>query len=251
MADQSSLLRAAEILARSSNVLLFTGAGISVESGIPPFRGQGGLWETHNPEFIEINNFLRRPDECWAKIREVFYDYWGQAEPNPAHFALAELQKAGRAGLLVTQNIDCLHQRAGSTDIAEFHGTLEYLVCLECGDRFRAEPALTSQKRPSCPHCRSLLKPDFVFFGEGIPEQASNDSFDAAHHADAVLVVGTSGEVMPACLIPREAKAHGAKIIEVNLDPSSFSRDGVSDIVLTGKAGTVLPELVNLILKKP
>lgn len=248
MDNQGALVRAASILSEARSVLLFTGAGISVESGIPPFRGQGGLWEVYDPAFIEIGHFLRHPETSWAKIREIFYDHWGNAAPNPAHYALADLQKAGRAGLLVTQNIDCLHQRAGSPNVAEFHGTLEYLVCLECGDRFKAAPELTSQKLPSCPHCGGLLKPDVVFFGENIPEQASDDSFDAAAHADAVLVVGTSGEVMPACLVPRRAKERGAKVVEVNPDPSAFSRGGVTDVLLKGKAGTVVPELVKMIL---
>ncbi len=246
--EQKLYLQAAEILKKSDNILLFTGAGISVESGIPPFRGPGGLWEAYNPSFIEIDHFLRYPVQSWAKIREIFYDNWGQAQPNAGHYALAELQKSGKAPLLVTQNIDCLHQRAGSTGVTEFHGTLEYLVCMRCKNRLKAVPEFTSQKLPSCPKCRGLLKPDVVFFGEGIPEKASDDSFEATEHCQAIIVVGTSGEVQPACLIPHYAKRRGAKVIEVNLTPSTFT-DSITDVYLEGKAGEILPELVHLALQ--
>lgn len=239
--------KAAAILRDADRIMVFTGAGISVESGIPPFRGNGGLWEKVDPSFIEINHFLSHPEESWAKIRELFYDHWGQAAPNPAHYALAKLQNAGKVSLLVTQNIDCLHQRAGSENVVEFHGTLAYLVCLDCGMRLKAEKDLTDQ--PFCPACGGLLKPDVVFFGEGLPEDATALAFEEVKHTDAVIVVGTSGEVMPACLIPRYAKQNGAKIIEVNLDPSAFTREGISDLFLQGRAGVILPELVRNVLE--
>lgn len=249
MVLDANIAQAAEILKNSHEILLFTGAGISVESGIPPFRGTGGLWEKHDPSFVEIDHFLQYPRESWAKLKEIFYDHWGQAQPNPAHYALAKLQNAGRAKLTVTQNIDCLHQRAGAAAVAEYHGTLEYLVCMECSARMKAENELIGQRPfPLCPQCGGLLKPDVVFFGEGIPEDAASAAYDAAMSCDAVIVVGTSGEVMPACHIPVQAKRHGAKVIEVNLDPSSFSRNGVSDVILCGKAGRILPELVEMIL---
>lgn len=249
MISDANIVQAVEILRNSAEILLFTGAGISVESGIPPFRGTGGLWEKHDPSFVEIDHFLRYPRESWAKLKEIFYDHWGQACPNPAHYALADLQNSGRAKLTVTQNIDCLHQRAGAPAVAEFHGTLEYLVCMECASRLKAEKELIAQQPfPLCPSCGGLLKPDVVFFGEGIPEDAADAAYEAAENCDAVIVVGTSGEVMPACHIPVLAKRRGAKVIEVNLDPSSFSRNGVSDVVLTGKAGVILPQLVEMIL---
>lgn len=249
MNDVSLLRQASAVLKKARSILIFTGAGISVESGIPPFRGSGGLWSMVDPAFIEIDNFLRAPEPCWAKIREIFYDNWGEAQPNPAHYALAELQKqTHRVGLLVTQNIDGLHQRAGSENVVEFHGTLARLVCLECGEKFPAEKKYTDKKRPACPKCGGLLKPDIVFFGEVIPEAASDAAFAAAKTADAVIVVGTSGEVMPACMVPREAKRRGASVIEVSPDPTAFSRSGVTDIFLQGKAGSLLPELVRDVL---
>ncbi len=234
---------AAEILKKSRSTLIFTGAGISVESGIPPFRGNGGLWESVDPSFVEIDHFLRHPVESWGLLRKIFYDNWGAARPNPAHLALAELQNAGLAGTLVTQNIDCLHQRAGSADVVEFHGTLERLVCLNCGETFPADRELIAMECPVCPQCGRLLKPDVVFFGEGIPEEAGACAFSAAKRADVCVVVGTTGEVMPACMVPHYAHRAGAKIIEINIAPSAFTHD-ITDIFLQGKAGEILPQLV-------
>ena len=115
---------AADIIAEKKNMLIFTGAGVSVESGIPPFRGAGGLWNQVNPDFFEIDHFMRHPVESWNRIRSIFYDLWGKCAPNAAHLAFAELEKTGVAFSLVTQNIDNLHQAAGSKNVIEFHGTL-------------------------------------------------------------------------------------------------------------------------------
>lgn len=245
-----NIRKAASVIRSGSPALVFTGAGISVESGIPPFRGQGGLWDQVDPGFIEINRFLRSPDRSWPLIKQIFYDSWGAANPNPAHLAVAEMERMGLVKLLVTQNIDCLHQRAGSKDVVEFHGTLERLVCRKCTFRGAASPELLAPEVPHCPVCSGLLKPDFVFFGEAIPETASERSFSAANEADTVIVIGTSGEVMPACLIVREAKRAGAKIIEVNIDDSSsYCRDGVTDILLAGQAGNVMTMLLEELKK--
>ena len=240
----TSLQKAAEAIRTPGGLLIFTGAGISVESGIPSFRGQGGLWEQYDPAFIEIENFYARPEYCWAQIKKIFYDHWGAASPNPAHYAVAAMQKHGWVDTIVTQNIDALHQRAGARDVVEFHGTLDRLVCTKC--RFHAvpSPGLLSPPVPVCPDCGAMLKPDFVFFGEGIPEKASDRAFDSAMKASAILVVGTSGEVMPACQLPYVVKRHGGTVIEVNPDESSFTRGGITDIFLRGKAGEVLPKLL-------
>jgi NAD-dependent SIR2 family protein deacetylase len=133
MSDEKTIAEAVEILAAAKKAILFTGAGISVESGIPPFRGAAGLWSQVNPDFIEIENFTRNPSLCWPLIKKLFYDKWGEAKPNAAHYAAAALQKGGRLDEIITQNIDCLHQRAGARDVLEFHGTLESLVCMGCG----------------------------------------------------------------------------------------------------------------------
>lgn len=242
---------AAQWIAESGSVLVFTGAGISVESGIPPFRGGNGLWTKYDPEFISIDYFYAHPEDSWRKIKEVFYDKWGAASPNPAHLALAEMQKAGCAGTLVTQNIDCLHQRAGSRDVVEFHGTLDRLVCTEC--TFSSRPSrelLEGHCPPLCPLCGKLLKPDFVFFGESIPPEASSRAFLAAERASLVLVIGTSGVVMPACMIPREARRHGAAIVEINTSPSAFTEESVTDLFLCGTASGILSRLLRLLRER-
>ncbi len=240
----TSLADAAKAIAKDSAVLVFTGAGVSVESGIPSFRGDGGLWEKYDPSFIEIDHFYRNPEFCWAQIREIFYQHWGKAKPNAGHYAVAAMQKHGWVHTIVTQNIDALHQRAGAADVIEFHGTLDQLVCTECG--FRAYPTekLLSPRVPFCPDCGALLKPDFVFFGEGIPEPAQSGAFEAVKHVSAVITAGTSGEVMPACYIPCEAKKHGAVIIEVNPCETAFTRNHTTDIFLQGKSGVILPRLL-------
>ena len=234
---------AAALLRPGRRCVAFTGAGVSVESGIPPFRGPGGLWSQHDPSFIEIDHFLARPKESWGLIKEIFYDFIGAAKPNPAHHALAALERAGLLEAVITQNIDNLHQAAGSQVVHEFHGATRELVCLGCAGRLPAFEMDWRELPPLCPRCGGLLKPDFVFFGEAIPERAGTLSFAAAEAADVMLVVGTSGEVMPACSLPRVAKERGAKIIEVNLGPSAYTAR-VSDIFLDGPAGEILPSLV-------
>ena len=224
--------------------MAFTGAGISVESGIPPFRGADGLWSKVDPSFIEIDTFMRSPENSWAKIRELFYDHWGQAKPNSAHYRIAEMVRRGMIRGIVTQNIDCLHQRAGAPveKVHEFHGTLDALVCMRCSAVYGPDRSLIEQSRPSCPKCGGLLKPDFVFFSEGIPEAAFKNSFRLAETCAWCLVIGTSGEVMPACEVPRTAKQHGAKIIEINPEPTAFTRT-VTDVFLQGTAGAMMDAL--------
>lgn len=248
-AEIDAIAKAADLIAVRKRVLAFTGAGASVESGIPPFRGPGGLWESVNPDFIEIDRFHRAPKECWQKIKRIFYDFWGKADPNPGHFAIADLQKAGVVFSIVTQNIDGLHQRAGAKNVVEFHGTMDRLECGRCAFSAPASRELLEPDLPTCPECGSVLKPAFVFYGEAIPENALTQAFADAQSAECVLVVGTTGEVMPACRIPVEAKRRGAVVVEVNPDVSAFSH-GVADCSIRGKAGEVLPVLRDEIMKR-
>ncbi len=237
-----SIERAASLIRRSSYLVAFTGAGISVESGIPAFRGDEGLWNRYDPRTLEIGYFLAHPLESWKVIREIFYDHFGRAEPNDAHRALAVLEREGRLRALITQNIDNLHQKAGSRDVIEFHGNSQKLLCLDCGERRAAVEKDLEVLPPHC-GCGGLLKPDFVFFGEGIPEQASSRAFAEAKRADVFLLIGTTGEVMPANMLPHDAKRHGASIIEVNTEPSLYT-DRVTDIFLQGKATEVMNALI-------
>ncbi len=235
--------RAAEIIASGRLVVALTGAGISVESGIPAFRGSQGLWEKYDPmEYAHISSFLRNPEKVWGMLVEL-YEIVKNAKPNPAHYALAELEKLGRCHAVITQNVDALHQKAGSERVIEFHGTGETLTCLSCGKRFRVEEIDLGRIPPRC-ECGGVLKPDIVFFGESIPPDALEESFDLARRCDVVLVVGTSAQVYPAAQIPQTAKAHGAKVIEVNLEPTPLT-SSITDIFCQGSASKVLPAIVD------
>lgn len=244
----TSIQDAAELIKNSRYCFAFTGAGISVESGIPPFRGVEGLWSKYNPEVLDISYFRRNPEKSWDVIMEIFYDFFGKAIPNKAHVGLAELEKKGYIKAIVTQNIDNLHQEAGSKLVWEYHGNYKYLVCPTCGRKINASADVLRDIPPRCKNDQSVLKPDFVFFGEGIPEKANKEAFDAATKADVIMIVGSTGEVMPANMIPRLAKQGGASVIEVNTSHSSFTSD-VTDIFLKGKAGEIIPDLVDIILQ--
>jgi NAD-dependent deacetylase len=234
---------AARHLSKSKKATVFTGAGISVESGIPPFRGQGGLWNKYDPEILELEYFLKHPEESWKVIREIFYDFFGKSTPNEAHFCIARLEKMGHVQAVITQNIDNLHQEAGSTKVYEFHGNSSYLICIKCQKRFHKNEINIKQDIPSCILCGGLLKPDFIFFGEAIPEYAAQKSYALAENSDIFLIIGSTGEVMPACHIPYQAKSRGSMIIEINPEESNFSRS-ITDIHIQMKAGRAMSLLV-------
>lgn len=237
---------AAEIIAKSNHLVAFTGAGISVESGIPPFRGSEGLWSKYDPIVLELGYFHQNPRESWEVIKEIFYDFFGKAKPNRAHLALAKLEAMGLLKCVITQNIDNLHQAAGNTVVHEFHGNSQKLICTSCARHYEVVELIFDVLPPLCLDCNSLIKPDFIFFGEGIPPAAHNASVKAAREADVLLVIGSTGEVMPANQIPSLAKQTGAKIIEVNPESSRYT-DFVTDIHLKGKAGDVMRELLEQI----
>jgi NAD-dependent deacetylase len=233
---------AAETINKSRHTTVFTGSGISVESGIPPFRGQNGIWNKYDPSLADIGYFRSHPDKSWAMLKEVFFDHFGSAAPNEAHKRIAELEKKGYVKAVITQNVDNLHQEAGSKIVHEFHGTSRTISCLICRSSYEMKQVSLETLPPRCPSCMGLLKPDFIFFGEGIPKKASMPSFYEAQVADVFLVIGTTGEVMPACQVPILAKENGAKIIEINIEPSNFTYS-ITDIFLQGKATEMMSEL--------
>ncbi len=216
--------------------MAFTGAGISVESGIPPFRGEGGIWNRYDPQLLDITYFLQEPSQSWEAIREIFYDFFTLAKPNNAHKVLAWLEQEGILKAVVTQNIDNLHFDAGSKEVYEFHGNSQNLRCLQCNNTYHVKDVDLKEIPPKCENCGGLLKPDFIFFGEGIPSLAYQQSFEAAHKADVVIVIGSTGEVMPACNVPYEAKRNGATIIEINPGDSNFTHQ-ITDLHLKMNAG--------------
>jgi NAD-dependent deacetylase len=239
--------KAAELIKNSKYTTAFTGAGISVESGIPPFRGPQGLWSKYNPIVLDIDYFKSNPLESWKVIKEIFYDFFGKAKPNAGHIALARLEKAGYIKNIITQNIDNLHQEAGSQTVYEFHGNSHTLVCTGCGKHYSINQIDLNDLPVLCSGCGGLVKPDFIFFGEGIPPSAYQASIEAANSADVFLVIGTTGEIMPASQIPYLAKQNGAKIIEINTEPSNYTGT-ITDVFLKGKAGNLIPQLAGTIL---
>ncbi len=239
---ESRISEAASLLKQSKYTTAFTGAGISVESGIPPFRGATGLWSKYDPIVLDIDYFHAHPLESWKVIKEIFYDFFGKAKPNKAHEVLAMMEQRGVLKNIITQNIDNLHQEAGSREVYEFHGNSRELVCTQCGKRFTMENINFEKLPVTCDVCGGLVKPDFIFFGEGIPPEAYEKSLAAAHNADVFLVIGTTGEIMPASQIPIMAKNKGAKIIEINVEPSNYTYH-ITDLFLKGKASEIMERL--------
>lgn len=236
-------LQAARLIKNAKRAVAFTGAGISVESGIPPFRGENGLWSKYDPTFLDISYFRSHPEESWKLIKEIFYDFFGKAQPNAAHRVLAKMENEGLIKAVITQNIDHLHQIAGSKNVYEFHGTSRNLICEQCHYRIPVSEVRLDELPPLCPKCRGVLRPDFVFFGEPIPEPANTLSFREAELADVFLVIGTTGEIMPASLIPGVAKQKGAKIIEINPEISQYSLE-ITDIHIREKATIAMEKLL-------
>lgn len=244
--------RAAMDLINSNYAVAFTGAGISTESGIPDYRGPNGVWRK-NPEaekraYEIYGKFLRNPKEYWEEVQKsTIYPVLDKALPNPAHKALAELESLGILVCIITQNIDGLHQKAGSRNVLEFHGSVSKLRCIRCNSRFDKKDFISlieSGEVPRCRKCDSALKLDVVHFNEPIPMDVYVKSFEEAMKCDLMLVCGTSAVVYPAAELPRVAKRNGAKVIEINLYETSLTLEGISDYIIKGKAGEILPRIV-------
>ncbi len=236
---------AAKILAKSRHAIVFTGAGVSAESGIPTFRGEDGLWRKYDPEEVaSISGFRRNPKAFWEFARELLVKV--EAEPNPAHYAIAELERLGIVRAVITQNVDMLHQRAGSRRVLELHGSMEKLECLDCGEEHSWDDVLPILKKGDVPRCKSCgsyyVKPRVVLFGEPLPRNVLLEAMEESKHCDAFMVVGSSLVVYPAAELPYMAKSSGAKMIIVNTEPTHA--DSMFDVVIHGKAGEVLPKIV-------
>jgi len=244
---EDTILLAAEAIKKSTNLISLTGAGISVESGIPDFRSAGGLWEKYDPAiYASIDTFNNHPEKAWDMIFEMV-EVTTSAEANPAHKALAELEALGYLKAVITQNIDNLHQEGGSREVIEYHGNASRLVCRKCGSHYSAEEYdISTRQIPKCSRCSQILKPEVVFFGEMIPNEALVQSHNLAQFADAVIVVGTSALVYPAASIPYEAKERGATIIECNVEKTGLTRQ-ITDIFIEGPAGQTLPRIVKAV----
>ena len=236
---------AAERLASAHRPVALTGAGISVESGIPDFRSPGGLWSVFDPmEYATLSCFLKHPGKAWRLYRALARTLEGK-EPNPAHVALARLERAGRLRGVVTQNIDGLHQAAGSHHVLEIHGDGRDLQCLGCG---RVVPFEADQIRdgpiPLCSVCALPLKPNVVLFEEAVRHLVEIEGL--LETCDVLLVVGTSAEVAPASFLPEEVVSRGGAILEFNVEPTRLSRRlGEGGVRIVGRAGVTLPEVAS------
>ena len=248
--DQTAFQQAVELLQRAQRVVVLTGAGISTPSGIPDFRSAGsGLWNFTNPmEVASLWGFRARPERFYEWIRPLTKTVL-QAKPNPAHLALAELNRLGKLRALITQNIDALHQKAGVADVIELHGHLRTVSCLACGHREASGPYLDAfverGEMPHCPVCGAVMKPDVILFGEPLPETEILRAQEEALQCDLMLVAGSSLEVMPAADLPALAVRSGSKLIMVNLGMTPY--DHLADALLRGDVADVLPRLVKAI----
>ncbi len=240
--------KAASLILSAKRTVAFTGAGISVESGIPPFRGENGLWNKYDPQTFDINYFYNNTKRSWEVIREIFYDLFGRVKPNTAHYALSEMEANGLLSAVITQNIDNLHFDAGNQTVHEFHGSLKKVICTKCRKKYTISQIDLNILPPSCKKCNGILKPDVIFFGEAIPEPAHTNSLLETKKADCFILIGTTGTVAPANLLPSAAKANGAKIIEINPVPSEYTT-GVTDLFLENKATIAMEHLMEEIDK--
>lgn len=238
-----------KLLRKSRHAIAFTGAGVSAESGIPTFRGgKGAIWRKYRIEDLATPEaFISDPARVWRwyvwRMKLVM-----NAKPNPAHETLALLEKEGMIEAIITQNVDGLHQRAGSKRVIELHGSIWRVRCVNigCGNRFRISGP-PKEIPPKCPKCGSFLRPDVVWFGEPLPQDAWSEAVDLANKSDLAIVIGTSGVVYPAAYIPLIVKERGGTLVEININKSAITP--YADIFIEGKAGEIMAELKGRCLK--
>jgi NAD-dependent deacetylase len=249
-----ALERAAHLLVASSYAIAMTGAGVSVESGIPPFRGPGGLWTKHGePPMDGYQRFLADPKGYWQErltAPSEIVRALARAQPNTGHYAMVELERVGILRYLITQNIDNLHRAAGHQRVAEIHGNAQLLRCIGCGHRYAPEDIAITQESlpPRCPTCYAVIKADTVHFGEPIPPDVLEVCFRETRQADCMLVAGTSAQVYPAASFPQVLKERGGALIEINLYETPLTP--LADCSLQGRFGEMLPALLTLVRDK-
>lgn len=246
-AVQEHVQFAAELLHTARHAVVLTGAGLSTPSGIPDFRSEGtGLWSRDEPlEVASLSTFRTDPGRFYGWFRPLAAQIF-DAQPNAAHRALAELEQSGRLHLIATQNIDMLHQKAGSAHVIELHGTLATLTCTQCFRQAEArtylKPFVEQGRMPACPHCGAVLKPDVILFGEQLPQKAWYDAQRASRLCDLMIVAGSSLEVMPVAGLPMQAVDRGAHLLIVNNAPTYL--DVRADAVLHGDVVDIIPAIV-------
>ncbi len=230
-----------EILQMSRYTVALTGAGISVESGIPDFRGPKGIWKKLSPSEFVRENFVNNPEKFW-NLTLPFFEEVKKAKPNTAHLALARLEKMGYIKSIITQNIDNLHQEAGSKNVIEFHGNMKRFFCPKCGYKTTIDNPRKLKKIPKCPLCGNYLLPDIVFFGDEIDPNIIEKTTTELTMADVLVIIGTSAAVQPAAEIPYKFKEKGGTIIEINIKPTYLTKE-VTDVFVPCDASTALEKL--------
>jgi NAD-dependent deacetylase len=231
---------------KSRYVVAFTGAGISAEAGIPTYRGEGGLWDKYDPSlYANVDYFLQDPSYYWNFFREVRYPLLKKAGPSRGHLALAEMEAVGNLKTVITQNIDGLHQLAGSSSVVELHGSTRVIFCMNCSQKYTMEKAfslLMEEFPPRCPKCQGRLRPAVVFFGESLNPHVLRSAYEEAEKCDMMLVSGSSLVVYPAAEIPLVAKRNGATLVIINKEKTGLDHE--ADLLIQGKAGDVLPQII-------
>ena len=259
MVVEDLIERAAGDLISSRYAVALTGAGISTESGIPDFRGPKGIWTTDKEAeakaYERYELFLRDPRAYWEEVLGArgryggFYDRFREAKPNSGHYTLAELEELGLIMCVITQNIDGLHGKAGTNNLIEYHGSANKLRCLSCGLRFAFDQVSFEKLPPYC-KCGGPLKYDVVHFKEPIPSDVMIKAEAEVLKSDLMLICGTSAVVHPFAGLPRMARQRaksGVRIIEVNADPTPLTHEGISDYLIPGKTGEILPEILKAV----
>ncbi|HYM16121.1 MAG TPA: Sir2 family NAD-dependent protein deacetylase [Dehalococcoidia bacterium] len=248
------IAQAAQALVEARHAIALVGAGISVESGIPPFRGAGGLWTKHGEP--PMDGYARAMEDLPAYCQSMlarrdsddeFSRAIRDARPNPAHHALADLERLGVLKHTISQNIDNLHAVAGQSAVTEIHGNRTKLRCIDCGARWPFAEFAITEVPPSCPHCRGIVKGDTVMFGEPIPQAALAECYEQAGRADCMLLAGTSATVVPAAWFPDLVLERGGALIEVNPEPTPFTSRAA--VALRAPAGEALPRLADAVAR--
>jgi NAD-dependent deacetylase len=255
MVEDFLIEKVADLIHAAKMIVVFTGAGISTESGIPDFRSPGGIWDRYNPEDFTYQKFLSGKEArklAWQMFVE--FALMADAQPNPAHYAIAELEKLGKLDCVITQNVDRLHQKAGNSEdkVTELHGNIEWAKCLECGRRYPMKELIHEVKEgisiPECKECRGILKPESVFFGEPMPVRETAEAQRRSQNCDLCVVMGSSLVVYPAASVPRYALQSGAKLVIVNREPTDL--DQAADVCIHGRVGEVMPRVMERVREK-
>ncbi len=242
----------ARLILNCKKIVVFSGAGLSTESGIPDFRSPGGVWDRYNPEDFYYQNFIASEasrEKYWQMATEM-YEPMKRAQPNLAHLAIAEMERFGKLNCVITQNIDGLHFKAGNSEekVLQLHGTAMYVSCLSCGKRYDRdeiqERIRKGVKAPYCDDCNGPLKPATISFGQSMPERETEEAYHRSSQSDLFIVIGSSLVVQPAASMPLVAKRNGAKLVIINRDPTPY--DHMADIVIHGQAG---PTMSNILKK--